>query len=168
MPEIKLDKQTAQDKIKEFQKLKIPLEEELVKAKLEKAMNKDADYETIGWEFEYRVECLQKQIEALDWDINRFKWYAKPPSQHKNSFDIDGIKQNFKIETLLGQPVRRSGQRSYYKCVIHQENTPSLVVYEKQNSFHCFGCQAGGSVIDLYMAVNSCDFKEAIKNLNYG
>jgi DNA primase len=39
------------------------------------------------------------------------------------------------------------------------------MVYPQSNSWHCFGCKAGGSVIDLVMAMEGIDFIEACNKL---
>lgn len=52
------------------------------------------------------------------------------------------------------------------KCPFHDDKTASLHVYPKDNRFHCFGaCNQGGSVIDLYIKLNNCTFKEAVHKL---
>lgn len=44
------------------------------------------------------------------------------------------------------------GDRLKGLCPLHEEKTPSFVVYE-DGHFHCFGCSAHGDVLDLFMAV---------------
>ncbi|MEM4385922.1 MAG: CHC2 zinc finger domain-containing protein [Candidatus Anstonellales archaeon] len=36
------------------------------------------------------------------------------------------------------------------KCPLHDEDTPSFRYYEETNTFYCFGCGAGGDVIELH------------------
>lgn len=50
-------------------------------------------------------------------------------------------------------------------CPFHADSTPSLKVYEKNNTFYCFGCDKWGSVIDVVMHVRQVSFKEAIEIL---
>ena len=40
--------------------------------------------------------------------------------------------------------------RPVAKCPIHDEDTPSMRFYEETNTFYCFGCRAGGDVIELH------------------
>ena len=51
-------------------------------------------------------------------------------------------------------------------CVFHNEKTPSLTIYPKSNSFYCFGCGIGGSVIDLVQRLYSLEPLEAAKKLD--
>ena len=45
-------------------------------------------------------------------------------------------------------------------CVLHDENTPSLQLYD--DHWYAYCCGEGGSVIDLVMAYFGCDFRRAI------
>jgi hypothetical protein len=44
---------------------------------------------------------------------------------------------------------RISGNNVFARCPLHAEKRASFVLYLDNNSFYCFGCGAGGSVIDL-------------------
>lgn len=58
--------------------------------------------------------------------------------------------------------------RPVVKCPLHGEDTPSLRWYEDTNTFYCFGCRAGGDIINLHRlfvnAINgdSPTFEEAV------
>ena len=51
-------------------------------------------------------------------------------------------------------------------CPLHNEKSPSFTVYPKTNSWHCFGCGAGGSVIDFAMAFYGLDAIDAAKKID--
>ena len=48
-------------------------------------------------------------------------------------------------------------------CIWHQEKTPSMHYYEKQNRVKCFGCDKLGDVIDVVQQLNQCNLSDAIK-----
>lgn len=84
--------------------------------------------------------------------------------ESKNIIDIETIKNNVKCEDLLGKPDKSDGKRLWYK--LRNERTASCCVYTDTNSFYDFGSGDGGSSIDLFMKLNDCDFKTAIRKLN--
>lgn len=51
-------------------------------------------------------------------------------------------------------------------CPFHSEKTASLKVYPGGRGWHCFGCGAGGSVIDFVMLRFGVSNKEAISIIN--
>lgn len=61
--------------------------------------------------------------------------------------------------------------RPVVKCPLHGEDTPSLRYYEETNTFYCFGCGAGGDVIEFHKlfvyAITGVEpkFDEAVKFL---
>ncbi|HZQ05857.1 MAG TPA: CHC2 zinc finger domain-containing protein [Anaerolineae bacterium] len=55
------------------------------------------------------------------------------------------------------------------RCPLHEENTPSFVVYPEQGRWWCYGaCQTGGDVFKLVMLKEGLDFKSAVQFLNAG
>ena len=50
-------------------------------------------------------------------------------------------------------------------CPFHHEKTPSFTVSEEKGLYHCFGCKAGGNVINFISEIESVDRGEAIRIL---
>ncbi|MDE7337059.1 MAG: DNA primase, partial [Clostridia bacterium] len=50
-------------------------------------------------------------------------------------------------------------------CPFHHEKTPSFCLYEQTQSYHCFGCGAGGDAISFVQEIEHTDFMGAIKIL---
>ena len=62
-------------------------------------------------------------------------------------------------------PLKRAGSSFKALCPFHQEKTPSFNVSPQRQSFHCFGCGAGGSVFRFVMDYEHLDFPSAVKKL---
>lgn len=60
---------------------------------------------------------------------------------------------------------RHTSTRVTAVCPFHKETFPSLVIYKRDNTFHCFGCQKGGTAIDFVMHLHGKTFIEAVKHL---
>jgi len=69
------------------------------------------------------------------------------------------------IESLINQPLRKSGKALVGLCPFHQEKTPSFFIYPESNSFYCYGCNQGGNVINFVRLLYSYSFKEAVQYL---
>ncbi|RAT40460.1 DNA primase, partial [Lonsdalea populi] len=50
-------------------------------------------------------------------------------------------------------------------CPFHQEKTPSCVLSPEKNLYHCFGCNAGGSVLDWVMQTERLSLRKAVERL---
>lgn len=48
-------------------------------------------------------------------------------------------------------------------CPFHSENTPSLMIFEDSNTYFCFGCGAGYTVIDFIMNYENISLAEVMK-----
>lgn len=55
--------------------------------------------------------------------------------------------------------------RGFAPCLWHDEKTPSMKYYKKNNKVHCFGCGKGGDVIDVMQQIKQCDVKTAVQFL---
>jgi len=71
------------------------------------------------------------------------------------------------IVDLVGRSVKlkRSGSGYSGLCPFHQEKTPSFHVSPSRNSYHCFGCGAGGNAFRFVMEHENLSFIEAVKRL---
>lgn len=61
--------------------------------------------------------------------------------------------------------LKRAGSRLVGLCPFHSEKTPSFTVFTDTNSYHCFGCGAGGDVITFVMAAENLDYLGALEFL---
>src|SRR6266513_1008315 len=62
-------------------------------------------------------------------------------------------------------PLKRAGSTFKALCPFHQEKTPSFTVSPSRQTFHCFGCGAGGSVFRFVMDYEHVDFPTAVRKL---
>lgn len=76
------------------------------------------------------------------------------------------IKESVPIIELIHRYGFYENRAGFICCPIHGERTPSLKVYKKNNSWHCFGCGKGSSVIDFVMAVDNLSFSDACKKID--
>ena len=79
-------------------------------------------------------------------------------------YDVQSIRQANPIEEVVaraGVDLRSVGQRLAGSCPFHQDGRPSLVVYPRNESYFCFGCGAGGDVINFVGRLHGVGFKEA-------
>lgn len=70
------------------------------------------------------------------------------------------------IASLLSSKIRRTGKTSTTNCPLHDDRSPSFVIYHDTNSCWCFGCQQGGDSIALVRKLSNMSFIEAVKYLN--
>lgn len=82
-------------------------------------------------------------------------------------FDIESIKASTDIADVIGGYVKLKKNGAEYSacCPFHDEKTPSFSVIPNKDMYYCFGCGAGGDVIDFVMDFNQCSFVDACKIL---
>jgi len=62
-------------------------------------------------------------------------------------------------------PLKRAGAQFRANCPFHNEKTPSFYVNPTRQSFHCFGCGAGGDAITFVRDYENLPFMEAVRKL---
>ena len=62
-------------------------------------------------------------------------------------------------------PLKRAGTSWRALCPFHREKTPSFHVNPQRQSYHCFGCGAGGTVFRFVMDYEHLDFPSAVRRL---
>ena len=61
--------------------------------------------------------------------------------------------------------LKKSGRNYKGLCPFHDEKTPSFHVNPERQSFHCFGCQEGGSAFTFLMKMENLTFPESVRVL---
>ena len=62
-------------------------------------------------------------------------------------------------------PLKRAGTALRALCPFHREKSPSFNVNPARQSYHCFGCGAGGGVLRFVMEYEHLDFPSAVRKL---
>jgi DNA primase catalytic core len=83
--------------------------------------------------------------------------------------ELEQLKRNVSILHVCaahGIELKRHGTADYVgRCPLHDEDEASFIVTPSKNLWHCMGCDKGGSVIDLVMALDGLTFREAVDKL---
>ncbi|MBQ1947986.1 MAG: DNA primase [Clostridia bacterium] len=61
--------------------------------------------------------------------------------------------------------LKRSGGGMVGLCPFHNEKTPSFHVSPQKQLYYCFGCGAGGTVIQFAMQMENLEFPDAVRHL---
>jgi len=80
---------------------------------------------------------------------------------------LDELRARADIVQVIGQYVqlKKNGRKHWGLCPFHGEKTASFSVDGESQLYYCFGCKAGGSVIQFVMDYERLEFPEAVKHL---
>lgn len=80
---------------------------------------------------------------------------------------IQEIKDRVSIVGYIGEivPLKKAGHNFKGLCPFHQEKSPSFMVHDEKQIFHCFGCGEGGDLLHFVMKHDSLNFPEAVRQL---
>lgn len=80
---------------------------------------------------------------------------------------LEEIKTRVPLAAVVGRKVKltKKGKEHTGLCPFHHEKSPSFTVNEDKGFYHCFGCQAHGSIFDFVMKTEGLQFPEAVERL---
>ena len=80
---------------------------------------------------------------------------------------LDALIERNPIDEVVGQYVSltRKGSNLFGLCPFHSEKTPSFSVAPDKGIYYCFGCHAGGGVVNFIMQVEGLDYPDAVRFL---
>ena len=70
-----------------------------------------------------------------------------------------------KVAQSQGRKLAKQGQDFVTLCPFHREKTPSCVISPDKNLYHCFGCNAGGSVLDWLQHTERLTYPQTLVRL---
>jgi len=63
--------------------------------------------------------------------------------------------------------LKKTGKNLKGLCPFHTEKTPSFIVSQEKQIYHCFGCGKGGNVIGFIMDIEKITFIEALRKVAF-
>lgn len=83
---------------------------------------------------------------------------------------LEAIRQANPLPVIAARlvPLRQAGREWTARCPFHQDRSPSFTIYEGGRRFKCFGCGAGGDVLDFVQRAYGLGLPDAVLMLNAG
>ena len=115
----------------------------------------------------YTLFCFKIRLPVIAY-LREFGGKNLPWTEGTGSMGVvDEVKERIDIVDLISQyvPLKKAGRNFKALCPFHTEKTPSFYVFPHTQTWHCFGCNAGGDVFSFIMKKENMDFREALRFL---
>ncbi len=98
---------------------------------------------------------------------NVYEWVNQVMAGRYPSYWLDELRARADIVKIINTyvPLKKNGHRYVGLCPFHHETAPSFSVDAQKQVYHCFGCKAGGSVLQFVMEMERLSFPEAVAYL---
>src|SRR5438128_2156908 len=86
------------------------------------------------------------------------------------AFDLAAVRARHLLPAVVGASVKliRAGNEWKACCPLHADRSPSFTIFDGGERFHCFGCGAGGDVLDFIQQAYNIGLREAVAMLDGG
>lgn len=105
-------------------------------------------------------------------DIKYFIFFVKVEKimEHKkiDSAYVSLLKSKINLVDIIGERIRleKRGRAWWANCPFHHEKTPSFIVNENEQYYHCYGCGESGDVIAFLRKYENWSYIEALRYLS--
>lgn len=84
--------------------------------------------------------------------------------------DLAAIRASNPLPSIVGASVKliRAGNEWKACCPFHADRSPSFTIFDGGERYHCFGCGAGGDVLDYLQRAHDVTLREAAAMLDGG
>lgn len=142
----------AKRRIKELKHQVLKLQE---KQRFSAPRNPEVEFYVNFVNIDHDIFQMMKQVVFLE----KYVRLCKRSKVERGKLDVLRAKQ---VPISSWIEFNRAG---FASCPLHNDKTPSLKYYEKENKVHCFSCGFQGDVIDVVMKIRECSFIDAVKIL---